>query len=180
MNGAGRQRIRLRQLSISWFIKSKSVDGITARMPAFVTKYMGTDDDNAQQKSFIIQPLSELHSDMRFGTYNKKMPTVAAISFTVIGVFLLLTACVNFINLTTAEAVKRTKEVGIRKTLGSTRGQLILKFISETFLVTLAAVALSLALTQVALALLNPFLGSIDKTEPVERLYAGSSWCCLL
>jgi len=139
--------------------KSKSIDGITARMQAFVTKYMGADDDNAQQKSFIIQPLSELHSDMRFGTYNKKMPTVAAISFTVIGVFLLLTACVNFINLTTAEAVKRTKEVGIRKTLGSTRGQLILKFISETFLVTLAAVALSLALTQVALALLNPFLG---------------------
>jgi len=139
--------------------KSKSVDGITARMQAFVTKYMGADDDNAQQKSFIIQPLSELHSDMRFGTYNKKMPTVAAISFTVIGVFLLLTACVNFINLTTAEAVKRTKEVGIRKTLGSTRSQLILKFISETFLVTLAAVALSLALTQVALALLNPFLG---------------------
>lgn len=139
--------------------KSKSIDGITARMQAFVTKYMGADDDNAQQKSFIIQPLSELHSDMRFGTYNKKMPTVAAISFTVIGVFLLLTACVNFINLTTAEAVKRTKEVGIRKTLGSTRSQLILKFISETFLVTLAAVALSLALTQVALALLNPFLG---------------------
>ncbi len=139
--------------------ESKSIDGIIARMPAFVTKYMGANDENAQQKSFIIQPLRELHSDMRFGTYNKKMPTIAAISFTVIGVFLLLTACVNFINLTTAEAVKRTKEVGIRKTLGSTRGQLILKFISETFLVTLMAMALSLALTQVALALLNPFLG---------------------
>jgi len=139
--------------------ENKSIDNVTARIPTFVSKYIGTGDDNQHDKSFIIQPLKALHTDLRFGNYNKKMPTAATIAFTFIGVFLLLTACVNFINLTTAEAVKRTKEVGIRKTLGSTRGQLILKFISETFLVTLVATIFSLGLTQIALALLNPFLG---------------------
>jgi len=139
--------------------KNASVNTITEKLPALVEKYIGKGDNNPQQKAFILQPLSKLHSDIRFGNYNTRMPDVAKISFIVIGLFLLLTACVNFINLTTAEAIKRTKEVGIRKSLGSTRTQLILKFISETFLITVISVVLSLAFTQIVIAtLVNPFL----------------------
>jgi putative ABC transport system permease protein len=134
------------------------LDKIDQRMPAFAKKYLGTGDQNSAGSSFMIQPLKELHSDVRFGNYNKHMPMAANIAFTVIGVFLLITACINFINLTTAEAIKRTREVGIRKTLGSSRAELILKYMVETFLITSAAVCLSLAVVQLALEFLNPFL----------------------
>src|SRR3569833_2642204 len=69
----------------------------------------------------------------------------------VIGVFLLLLGCINFINLTTAQASQRAKEIGIRKTMGSTRRQLIIQFLSETFLITLLAVIIAVAATPVIL-----------------------------
>src|SRR5262249_42112312 len=72
--------------------------------------------------------------------------------------FLILTACINFVNLTTAEAINRSKEVGIRKSLGSSRGQLIRQFLGETTLVTCMAVFLALACAQFVLGFLNPFL----------------------
>jgi putative ABC transport system permease protein len=131
---------------------------VDQRMSAFTKKYVGPEDDNSVGSTFLVQPLKEMHSDMRFGTYNKHMAPAASITFTVIGIFLLITACINFINLTTAEAIKRTKEVGIRKALGSSRAELILKYMVETFLITAVAVFLSLAVAQLALEFLNPFL----------------------
>jgi putative ABC transport system permease protein len=138
--------------------QNESISKVEDRMPAFVKKYLGEGDDNKTQSAFLIQPLKELHSDRRFGNYNKKMPLEAVIAFTMIAVFLLITSCINFINLTTAAALKRTKEVGIRKVLGSSRTQLIIKYMGETFLVTLTAVLISLACAQLALGFLNPFL----------------------
>jgi hypothetical protein len=70
----------------------------------------------------------------------------------------LITACINFVNLTTAEAVKRTREVGIRKVLGSTRKQLIFKFMGEAFLVTLIALTASLAVSEILLGFMNSFM----------------------
>jgi hypothetical protein len=86
------------------------------------------------------------------------MPPEAKIAFTVIGIFLMLMACINFINLTTAEAIRRTKEVGIRKVLGSSRSQLIAKFTGETFIVTTISVALSLGIAQSLLMPINAFM----------------------
>jgi len=101
---------------------------IEARMPAFVKKYKG--DDNRDESTFVIQPLKEIHFDDRFGNYNyNTVSRQELLALSVIAVFLILTACVNFINLSTAEAVKRSKEVGIRKSLGSTRRQLIVQFL---------------------------------------------------
>ncbi len=80
------------------------------------------------------------------------------VALAIIAAFLIITACINFINLTTAEAIKRSKEVGIRKSLGSTRSQLILQFLGETTLVTFFAMLLSLGFTEMSLSLLNPFL----------------------
>ncbi len=138
--------------------ENESVDKMTARIPAFTKKYIGNSDGTPLDKSFILQPLRELHSDQRFGNYNKKMPLPAKIAFTVIGIFMLVMVCINFINLTTAEAVKRTKEVGIRKALGSSQAQLIIKFIGETFVVTVIAVLISLSLTELALGFVNSYM----------------------
>jgi putative ABC transport system permease protein len=138
--------------------QNESVAKIEKQLPAFAKKYFGDGKDNPDEKTFLVQSLSEIHTDTRFGNYNKKMPKQAQLAFSIIAVFLLLTACINFINLTTAEAIKRTKEVGIRKALGSTRGQLVMKFIGETFLVTIISIVISLGLTQVCLGFINPFM----------------------
>lgn len=134
-----------------------SVSQLEARIPAFVEKHLG--DDNPNQRTFLFQPLREIHFEDRFGNYNyNTTPRPVLIALSLIAVFLILTACINFINLSTAEAIKRSKEVGIRKSLGGTRLQLVVQFLGETTLLTLTSVLLSLAFTQVALSFLNPFM----------------------
>jgi putative ABC transport system permease protein len=130
---------------------------IEARIPTFVKKYLG--DENRNEATFMMQPISDLHFDDRFSNYTYNVtPRSMLVALSIIAVFLILTACINFINLTTAEAIKRSKEVGIRKSLGSTRSQLVLQFLGETSLVAMIAVLLSLAAAQISIGFLNPFL----------------------
>jgi putative ABC transport system permease protein len=119
-----------------------SITDIEARMPAFVTKYLGDSTRNRDNTApLCFSPSSEIHFDDRFGNYNYNTVSESTLlTLSIIGVFLLLTACINFVNLTTAEAVKRSKEVGIRKSLGSSRPQLIYQFLGETSLVTLLSI----------------------------------------
>jgi putative ABC transport system permease protein len=79
--------------------------------------------------------------------------------FGIIGVFVLLLACINFMNLSTARSEKRAKEVGIRKAIGSLRVQLIYQFLSESLLVVAFAFILSIILVQLALPLFNDVAG---------------------
>jgi predicted permease len=132
-------------------------EDVEARMPAFVTKHLG--EENPDHQTFLLQSLSEIHFDERFGNYRyNTIPRTMLVALSVIALFLVLTACINFINLSTAEAIKRSKEVGIRKTLGGTRGQLVGQFLGETTLLTVIAMVLSLGLGQLALSFLNPFI----------------------
>ncbi len=133
------------------------VADIEGRVPDFVKKHM--DKDTRDERTLMMQPLSEIHFDDRFGNYNfNTVSRQMLMALSVIAVFLLITACINFINLSTAEAIKRSKEVGIRKSLGSTRGQLIVQFLGETTLVTVTAAILALGLAQISLGFLNGFL----------------------
>jgi putative ABC transport system permease protein len=135
----------------------EAISKVESRMGAFTEKYKG--DDNPNNAIFSIQPLSELHFDERFGTFTyNTIERSMLITFGVIALILIITACINFINLATAEAIKRSKEVGIRKSLGGTRRQLIGQFLGETALVTVMSMLASLALAQLALTILNPFL----------------------
>lgn len=136
-----------------------SISEIEARIPAFVSKYLGDANRNRDNATILMQPFSEVHFDERFGNYNYNTVSESQLNtLTIIGVFLLLTACINFINLTTAEAVKRSKEVGIRKSLGSTRPQLVLQFLGETTLVTLVSIILAVVVAEIGLTFINPFL----------------------
>lgn len=73
----------------------------------------------------------------------------------IIGAFVLLLACINFMNLSTARSEKRSREVGVRKTIGSSRRQLVLQFLSESLTMTLLALILSLVMVQLSLPLFN-------------------------
>src|SRR5437764_9241349 len=80
--------------------------------------------------------------------------------FSIIGVFVLMLACINFMNLSTARSEKRAKEVGIRKTVGSLRGQLIGQFLSESVVVAFIAFIFSIILVE---SLLHFFNSLADK-----------------
>jgi putative ABC transport system permease protein len=137
--------------------EGESIASVQNRMAEFGKKH--NTERNYSNTEFLVQPLSEIHFDDRFGNYNyNTVSRGSLLALGVIAIFLLVTACINFINLATAEAIKRAKEVGIRKTLGSARSQLMTQFLGETAMVTLLAVLLSICLAQLALSFLNPFL----------------------
>jgi putative ABC transport system permease protein len=137
--------------------EGESITKVESRLPAFTKKYIGLDDPDKTE--FKAQSLAEMHFDERFDTYSfNTVSRTTLIAFSVIALILIVTASINFINLSTAEAIKRSKEVGVRKSLGSTRSQLVLQFLGETTLVTVVAVVLSLALTELALTFINPFM----------------------
>jgi putative ABC transport system permease protein len=107
-----------------------------------------------------LQPLSDLHFDTDYGVFDESRqahkPTLYGLL--AVAAFLLLLACINFINLMTAQASQRAKEIGIRKTMGSHRRQLAFQFLNETFLLTLMATILSLAITPLLLQLFRDFI----------------------
>lgn len=110
-------------------------------------------------EELALQPLSDIHFDARFGNFNHVFSRQMITTMTLIGIFLLIIACVNFINLATAQAVNRSREVGVRKVLGSNRYQLTLQFMGETFLITIFALLLALFIAWLALPLMNQLLG---------------------
>ena len=108
---------------------------------------------------YVAQPLKEIHFDSRFGNYGTHSFSHSLITALIlIGIFLLLIACVNFINLATAQAVNRSKEVGIRKVLGSIRSQLAFQFLGETALITVGAIAGAVCIAELSLPFLNNLL----------------------
>jgi putative ABC transport system permease protein len=125
-----------------------SVDNINQQLRAYSRKVESPDDKD----SHIIQPLSAVHYDTQVGDYSNKSISRQLLNVLwLIAAFILLIACVNFINLSTAQAVNRAKEVGVRKVLGSSKSQLQIQFIIETFLIVMGAVILAAIITILAL-----------------------------
>lgn len=110
--------------------------------------------------NFNLEPLSNLHfSSLRDEDFNQTrayMPTLYGL-MAVAGILLLL-ACINFINLTTAQSSERAKEIGIRKTLGGSRKQLIFQFLSETFILTAIATLISIFFAPLLLKAFSGFI----------------------
>ena len=130
--------------------------------------------------AYTLQPLRDIHYDQ---VYSAKSPAYT-INYSylyllgAIGLFLMLAACINYANLSTALAIKRSKEVGVRKTLGATRNHLIRQLLSETFLLTALVMIAAVASVRSFLPPLNSFL---DKHIPLDWLTfdSGLFLCCL-
>lgn len=123
---------------------------LRARMPAFMKKY--DVEKGAGKEDHFFQPLSEVHRDERYGNFSEKVTGMKEIAgLAVIGVFLMLTACINFINLATAQAVSRSKEVGVRKVMGSRRKELMVQFLTETITLSFLALLLACAMVEAVL-----------------------------
>ncbi len=136
-------------------------ESINAQFPDFVTKHFGEKSTN----EIKIQSLSEVHFDEQYGNMNFRSISKSLLYvLSAVCVFMVITACFNFINMSTAMAIKRAKEVGIRKVLGSTRKQLVSSFLLETGLITLLSIVISLAITERLLPTVVNDLTDLDLT----------------
>ena len=109
---------------------------------------------------FKLQPLTNIH--LRSNLSSEISPNSDIIYiyiFSVVGIFILLIACCNFINLSTAKSIQRSKEIGLRKVIGATRSQLVIQFFSESFLFSIIAAALAIAAVILVLPVFNSFTG---------------------
>jgi ABC-type lipoprotein release transport system permease subunit len=110
-----------------------------------------------------LQPLRKVHTEARYGGgTHYVLPTELMWAFLLLGSIVMITACVNFVNLNTAQAALRAKEVGLRKSIGSTRFQLIGQFLTETGLLVIVATLLGLTLGQFLIARWNSLLSIVD------------------
>lgn len=110
-------------------------------------------------QGYILQPLKNIHYESEFGTYrNKTFSKELITALSLVGLFILVIACINFINLATAQSVLRSKEVGIRKVLGSSKSQLVIQFLAETFLITLISLAIAIVMACIMLPFVNNLL----------------------
>ncbi len=134
---------------------------IDERFPDVLSKYL--DEDDLQRSRYSLLNLKELHTSPDWGFFNGNYTLNASmsISFIAVGIFILISACINFINLQTAQAINRSKEVGIRKVMGGKRSQLIVQFLVETLILTSISFILALWITELALDGWNDLLSLV-------------------
>ncbi len=143
------------------FPANVSVNTINKQFTTFSNRQFNSNTNNKEhgKKFLVAQPLSSLHFDTRIGdTLGDHITSIATLrTLSFIALLIIIMASINFINLSTAQSVGRSKEVGIRKVLGSSRGQLIIQVIGETTIIIICALALAIVVAEMAL----PFLKNI-------------------
>ncbi len=154
-----------RHFSTSWAVSSgyayvvlkpdASVDVTDREFKALLKKHF--DEENAKKQSFHLQPLTEIYYDPQWNANALDMGILYSLSL--IGALILFIACVNFINLTTASAIKKAKEVGVRKTLGATKKSLIIQQLADTLVITLGSGFLALALIERVTPFFHQYFG---------------------
>lgn len=129
-----------------------------AQLKNIANKYINIKSESMFRSDFSLQPLSDVH-------FNTNVSDSHAISvswlwfFGWIGLAVLVLACINFINLSTAQALTRAKEVGIRKSIGANRSSLMAQFLTEAWMLTFISGLVATALTQLLIPAINTMLG---------------------
>jgi putative ABC transport system permease protein len=141
-----------------------NTERLTSQFPAFLDKHMAGDAPADAPKpstwtNLFLQKLTDIHLHSQLDSEfepNSNITTIYILA--AIAVFILIIACINFMNLSTALATKRAKEVGIRKVMGVTTDKLIVQFLSESVVFALIALILGIGIVHLALPALNNFL----------------------
>ncbi|MBS1935433.1 MAG: FtsX-like permease family protein, partial [Bacteroidetes bacterium] len=135
-----------------------SAKDIDTKLNQLTKKYQKNNNGNFSF-TFHLQPLSDIHFSTTYGTFGDHVASKPTLyGLLAVAAFLLLLGCINFINLTTAQATQRAKEIGIRKTMGSSKLQLMMQFLNETFFITVLATILSVVLVPLLLKIFTGFI----------------------
>ena len=168
---------------------NSSYKALEAKFPEIIKKYVSPEINKVFNQSwedfqkagngyrYYLQPLTKIHlvSDLEAELRPNGSMTAVYI-FAVVALFILILACINFINLSTARSVERAKEVGIRKTFGSEKKSLIAQFLIESVLVSLISILLAFAF----IILLIPVFNNISGKELTITYFLQPSWIFLL
>ena len=141
---------------------------LQAKLPYVVEKYIGPQmqqamgltlaqfQKNGSNIGFMLEPLTSIHLHSDTTSELEPRGDIRYVYiFSAIAIFMLLIACINFMNLSTASASRRAREVGIRKVMGSVKFQLVKQFLIESLLITIMALLISLVIVQLVLPLFN-------------------------
>lgn len=149
------------------------------RLVGFHFKYYGEDDRIKQ--TLYAQPLSEMHYDENYATYSYNNINKSNIwGLISVGIFLLLTSCINFINLATALSGRRAKEVGIRKVLGGNKASLMGQLLGETTIIVVISLIFSLGLTELGILKLNELLNTNLTVSFLSNIKLSAFLCSLV
>lgn len=144
------------------YVKVKPGTNVMALEPKFqnqIKDKINSREGDATRYAPLFQPLHDIHlysSNFKYDTARRGNITYVK-ALTIIAIFILIIACFNFVNLATAKSLQRAKEVGVRKTIGASRKQLLLQFMGESVLLTFISIIISIGLTSALLPLLNDF-----------------------
>lgn len=152
--------------------EAAEVPSVEEKLPSIVEKYMSDQMKQGLGMSFEeffakgnfirfkLMPLTDIHLDTQFdgpGQFEAGGDVKTIMIYSAIAIFMLLIACINFMNLSTASASKRAKEIGVRKVMGSGKDQLVFQFLAESFLSTFFALVLGVLFASLILPFFNDF-----------------------
>lgn len=145
-------------------------EGASAKIKDIKFKKLETEQALKQNPALFVQPMSRWHLYSEWENGKEVRGRIQFVwLFAIIGVFVLLLACINFMNLSTAQSEKRAREVGIRKSIGSARIQLIWQFLTESFMVVLFSWFVALAIVSLMLPWFNNLAGK-EMDLPLNNL----------
>ena len=146
------------------------------QLPAFLKRHAQYDKN--EKGRLFLQPLAEIHFNGDYtDEYGRRAHKPTLFALAGIAIFILVIAAINFINLSTAQSILRTKEIGVRKVLGSSRSGLIRQFLSETGIMVVFAMTLALLLATPAIKALHGFIPEgvrLKLADPNTWLFAAS------
>jgi len=158
--------------SYTFLLLSKGTDpkSLESKFPAFLKKHISESDrKGGEDYALFLKPLKDVYMDPRGGFEQGSLSNVYI--FSIVALFILLIAAINFINLTTARATERAKEVGVRKVIGAARSQLTLQFLGESIILCLIAFVFAVLLVTLMLPLFNQLSGKIISQDITENGY---------
>lgn len=158
----------------TYLVLPKGIDhmAFAKKISEFMDKYEQLRPDQ-RRNDLRLQPLTSIHLHSNLGLEveaNGNMNTVYIMS--AVAFFILIIACINFMNLTTAQSLKRAREVGIRKVVGSKKSQLVFQFLSESVLISFVSLLLAIGILFLAVPTFNSLSGKEIIFNPIQNGFA--------
>lgn len=139
------------------------------QMTDYMMQFLGNEADSDEHVALRLESINEIHHDLRFSTFTYLTSKKTILIIALVGILVLLIACINYINLAVTQAIKRSKEIGVRKVVGAERHKLIEQFIGESTLVTIISAVVALIIAEIFLPTLNTYLGDDIKLSVYQN-----------